>query len=155
MIINDLMLYMSCCDGDRGGQSARLLLNELLDSGQVQVDFFSFLLVILPGFIYCITIYYILLNKYFFFKFRCLLNFVILMISRNIFFTIPWPKIPLSLPAAKRECGSFGPGMKKNRIRNMGIKSASPEHMFSTLAFGTGGNLYVLCTGQLFTSLVA
>ena len=26
----------------------------------------------------------------------------------------------------------------KNRIRNMGIKRASPEHMFATLAFGLG-----------------
>ena len=30
--------------------------------------------------------------------------------------TIPRPKVPLSLPAPKRECGIFGLGMMKNRI---------------------------------------
>ena len=55
------------------------------------------------------------------------------------FFTIPWPKVPLSFPAPKRECGIFGPSIMKNRIRNMGIKkatprimpSSAPEHMFT------------------------
>ena len=42
----------------------------------------------------------------------------------------------------------------KNRIRNMGIKRDTPEHMFATLAFGSGVNLHVLWTDQLFTSLV-
>ena len=68
---------------------------------------------------------------------------------RILFFTIPWPKVPLSLPALKRECGIFGPGMwpanvvpifgpgmMKNRIRNMGVKRATPEHMFTTRAKG-------------------
>ena len=68
------------------------------------------------------------------------------------FFIIPGPKIPLSLPAPKREYGIFGPGMMKNRIRNMGIKRASPEHMFNTLA--SGGNLHVLWTGQLLSPLL-
>jgi hypothetical protein len=44
-------------------------------------------------------------------------------------FTIPWLKVPLSLPAPKRECGIFGPGMVKNRILNMGIKRTTPEHV--------------------------
>ena len=39
-----------------------------------------------------------------------------------------------SLLAPKRECSIFGPGMMKNRIRNMGIKRATPEHMFATRA---------------------
>ena len=72
----------------------------------------------------------------------------------TILFTIPWSKVPLSLPAPKRECGIFGPGIMKNRIRNMGIKRATSKHMFATLAFGSDGNLQVLWTGQLFTSLV-
>ena len=72
----------------------------------------------------------------------------------QVFFTIPWPKVPLSLPAPKRECGIFGPDMMKNRIRNMEVKRATPEHMFATLAFGSGGNLHELWTGQLFTSIV-
>ena len=46
-------------------------------------------------------------------------------VVRNILFTIPWPKVPLSLPAPKRECGIFGPGTMKNHIRNMGINSQS------------------------------
>ena len=65
---------------------------------------------------------------------------------------MPWPKVPL--PAPKRECGIFGPGMMKNRIRNMGIKRATPEHVVATLTFGRGGNLHVLWTGHLFPSLV-
>ena len=61
-------------------------------------------------------------------------------------FTMPQLKVPLSLPARKRECGIFGPGMMKNRINNMGIKRDTPQHMFA--------RLHVLWTGQLFTSLV-
>ena len=61
-----------------------------------------------------------------------------------LFHTIPWPKVPLSLPGPKRECGNFGPGMMKNRIRNMEIKMTTPEHMFGTIAFGSGGNLHAL-----------
>ena len=68
--------------------------------------------------------------------------------------TIPWPKVPLSLPAPKRECGTLGQGVMKNRIRNMGIKRATPEHMFATLGFGSGVNLHVLWTDQRFTSLL-
>ena len=44
------------------------------------------------------------------------------------FFTrVPWSKVPLSLPAPKCEYGIFGPHMMKNRIRNMGIKRATPD----------------------------
>ena len=46
-------------------------------------------------------------------------------------FTILWPKVPLLLPAPKGECGFFGPGIMKNRIRNIGIKRATQEHMFA------------------------
>ena len=60
------------------------------------------------------------------------------------FFTILWPKVPLLLPAPKRECGFFGPGIMKNRLRNMGIKRATPEHMFAIHAYGSGGNLHLL-----------
>ena len=55
----------------------------------------------------------------------------------NVFFLPSGSKVSLSLPAPKRECGIFGPGM-----------------MALTLAFGSDGNLHVLWTGQLFTSLV-
>ena len=82
-------------------------------------------------------------------------EWVSLRFQKKYFSPYPgWPKVPLSLQAPKRECGIFGPGMIKNRILNMGIKRATPEHMFATLAFGSGGNLHVLWTGQLFTSLV-
>ena len=49
----------------------------------------------------------------------------------------------------------FGTGMVKNSICNTGIKRATPEHMFDTLAFGSGDNLHMLWTGQLITSIVA
>ena len=39
-MINDLMLQTSCGNGGRGGQSARLVLIELLDSGSSPDDFF-------------------------------------------------------------------------------------------------------------------
>ena len=70
------------------------------------------------------------------------------------FFTIPWPKLPLSLLAPKSENSIFAPRVMKNRIHNMGIKRDTPEHMFASLALGSGGNLHVLWTGQLFTSLI-
>ena len=60
-------------------------------------------------------------------------------------FTIPWPKVPLSFPAPKRECGIFGPFMMKNRIRNMGIKRATPEHMFA--ASPSARVLIYMCSG--------
>ena len=44
-----------------------------------------------------------------------------------IFFTVPWSKVQLSLPAQKCKCGIFGPGMMKNRIRTTGVKLASPH----------------------------
>ena len=37
-------------------------------------------------------------------------------------YTIPWPKVPLLLPAPKRECCIFGTGIVKNSIRNTGVK---------------------------------
>ena len=36
-----------------------------------------------------------------------------------------------SLPAQKRECVIFGPGMVKNSIRSMGVKLASPDLVFA------------------------
>ena len=42
-------------------------------------------------------------------------------VKRILFFTIPGPKILHSRFWAGRECGTFGQGMVKNRIRNMGI----------------------------------
>ena len=34
-----------------------------------------------------------------------------------VFFAIPRPKVPTSVPTQKREYGIFGPGMTKNSIR--------------------------------------
>ena len=70
------------------------------------------------------------------------------------FFTMPCSKVLLSLPAQKRECGIFSPGMVENSIGDKGIKRATPKLMFNTLTFDSGVNLHVLWTGQLFTSLV-
>ena len=53
-------------------------------------------------------------------------------------FATPWPEVPHSLPAPKRECGVFGPGMAKNSIRTTGIKLASRQLVYATLAFGSG-----------------
>ena len=52
-------------------------------------------------------------------------------VDRILFFTMPCPKVPLSLPAQKRECGIFGPGMVKNSIRSTGVKLASPYLVFA------------------------
>ena len=71
------------------------------------------------------------------------------------FFTIPWPKVPHSLPAQNRECSIFGPGMVKNSIRFTGVKLADPHLVFATLAFGSGGNLHEIWTDQVFSSLGA
>ena len=57
----------------------------------------------------------------------------------KIIFTIPGPKVSHSLPAQKRECGIFGPGMVKNSIPSTGVKLASPCLVFATLTFGSGG----------------
>ena len=65
----------------------------------------------------------------------------------------PYPGVSLSLAAPKRDYGIFDLDMMKNRICNMGIKRATPEHMFAILAFDSSGNLHVLWTGQLFTYL--
>ena len=73
----------------------------------------------------------------------------------NSIFDKPWPKAPHSLPAPKRECGVFCPGMAKNSIRTTGIKLASPQLVFASLAFGSGGNLHELWTVQVFSSLGA
>ena len=50
--------------------------------------------------------------------------------GETIFFTIPWPKLPISLSAQNRECGIFGPGMVKNSIRSTGVKLASLHLVF-------------------------
>ena len=63
-------------------------------------------------------------------------------------------KVPLFLPAPDRKGCIFGLARQKNRIRNTTINKATPEHKFSTLAFGSGGDLHVLWTVHLFTSLV-
>ena len=60
--------------------------------------------------------------------------------AKNFSFTIPWPKVPLSLLAQKRECGIFDPGMVKNSICTMEVKLASPHIVFSTDAFGSVAN---------------
>ena len=67
-------------------------------------------------------------------------------VLRIRFFIILWPKVPLLLPAPKRECGFFGPGIMKNRIRNMGIKRATPEHMFAIHASTARVAIYT-CSG--------
>ena len=63
--------------------------------------------------------------------------------------------MPLSLPAQKRECGIFGPGIVKNSIRSMGVKLASSQLVFTTLASGLGGNLHEIWNVQVFSSLGA
>ena len=68
-------------------------------------------------------------------------------------FTIPWPKVPLSLPAQKSECGIFGPGVVKNSIRSTRVKLASPHLLFAILAFVSGGNLQEIWTAQDFSSI--
>ena len=50
---------------------------------------------------------------------------IILRACYNIYI-MPWPKVPLSLPAQNRECTIFGPGMVKNSIRSTGVKLSSP-----------------------------
>ena len=77
------------------------------------------------------------------------------LFGKKSFFTIPWPKVPLSLPTQKRECGIFGPGIVKNSICSTEVKLASPHLVFATLTFGSGGNLHEVCTVQVFFSLRA
>ena len=61
----------------------------------------------------------------------------------NIVFHHILPKSTTFAPGSQtRMYGIFGPGMVKNSIRNTGIKRATPEHMFATLAFGSGDNLH-------------
>ena len=48
--------------------------------------------------------------------------FFLLLLKGNLFFTIPWPKLSLSLPVQKRACGIFGPSIVKNSLRSTGVK---------------------------------
>ena len=50
------------------------------------------------------------------------------------------PKVPHSRPAPKRKYGIFGLDVGKNSIRSTGVKLASPQLVFATLAFGSGVN---------------
>ena len=65
-------------------------------------------------------------------------------------FAIPGLKTPHSRFGARRECVTFGQGVAKNSIRTTGIKLASPQLVFATLAFGSGGNLHELWTVKFF-----
>ena len=82
------------------------------------------------------------------------IQFIALTISENkTIFHHTLAKVPLSLPAQKRECGIFGPGMGKNSIRTTGVKLASSHLVFATLASGSG--LHEIWTVQVFSSLYA
>ena len=76
------------------------------------------------------------------------------LVKKKVTFHHTLGESTLLRPAPKRKCGIFGPGIMKNRIRNMGIKRATPHGDKEGLAFGLGSNLHVLWTGQLFISLV-
>ena len=69
------------------------------------------------------------------------------------FFTISWPKVPLSLPATKHECGIFDPRMMINSISSTGVQLASAHLIFATFAFSSDLNLHELWTVQIFSSL--
>ena len=69
------------------------------------------------------------------------------------FFIIPGLKIPHSRFGARSESGTFGQGMVKNSIRTMNGKLASTQLVFTTLVFGSGGNLHELWTVQIFPVL--
>ena len=65
------------------------------------------------------------------------------------------PKVPHSRPAPKRKYGIFGRDVRTNSIRSTGVKLASPQLAFATLAFGSGVNSHELWTVQVFSSLGA
>ena len=49
-------------------------------------------------------------------KFKYFHSVISNLINLNLIFATPCLKVPHSLPASKRECGVFGPGMAKNSI---------------------------------------
>ena len=65
------------------------------------------------------------------------------------------PKVPHSRPAPKRKYVIFGLDVRKNSIRSTGVKLASPQLVFATLAFGSSVNSHELWTVQVFSSLGA
>ena len=62
------------------------------------------------------------------------------------------PKVPHSRPAPKRKYVIFGLDVRKNSIRSTGVKLASPQLVFATLAFGSSVNSHELWTVQVFSS---
>ena len=60
------------------------------------------------------------------------------------------PKVPHSRSAPKRKYGIFGLDVRKNSIRSTGVKLASPQLVFATLAFDLDANLHELWTVQVF-----
>ena len=59
--------------------------------------------------------------------------FSIAHILKIKFFIIPWPIVPLLLPAQKCECDIFVQGMVKNSIRSTGVKlTSSTPLMFAS-----------------------
>ena len=65
------------------------------------------------------------------------------------------PKVPHSRPVPKRKYGIFGLDVRKNRVRSTGVKLASLQLMFATLAFRSGVNSHELWIVQVFSSLGA
>ena len=65
------------------------------------------------------------------------------------------PKVPHSRPAPKRKYGIFSLNVRKNSIRSTGVKLASPQLVFATLAFGSGVNSHELWTVQVSSFLGA
>ena len=72
-----------------------------------------------------------------------------------MYFPHTGPKVPHSRPAPKRKYGIFGLDVRKNSIRSTGVKLASSQLVFATLAFGSGVNSHELWTVQVFFSLGA
>ena len=68
-------------------------------------------------------------------------------------FTIPWPKVPLA-PGSEIRMWYFQPGYDETSYTQHGDKEGHPIAYVTNLAFGSGGNLHMLWTVQLFTSLV-
>ena len=71
------------------------------------------------------------MEKYYF-MYKKIFDLEYFLHSHTNIFATPWTKMPHSLPALKRECGVFGPGMAKNSIYTTGIKLASPQLVFAT-----------------------
>ena len=64
-------------------------------------------------------------------------------------------KVPTVRPAVQAQSSYFTLTMTKKSIRSTGVKLASPHLVFTTLAFGSGGNLHELWTVLVFSSLGA